>query len=264
MPVRSVFSTFFCILFSSLVFFVDGFPQAVQVRGAQGPVVQAVAGAALLDAETDMLILCNPENPTGQLIDRELLAELCGKCREKGIIFMCDECFIDFCDNADERSAKQFMDDNIIILKAFTKTYSMAGLRLGYAIFGSAELAEKVRGRWQHWSVSVPAQAAGIAALDEREYLRKARKVIADERRYLSEELRRNGCEVYPSDSDFILFRCGMPLDEMMLGEGILIRSCANFSGLGDGYFRVAVKTHSENEVLIGAVERCVERWQKT
>lgn len=210
----------------------------------------------------DLLILCSPNNPTGQLIGTETLKSICMKCSENGTYFICDECFIDLCEGGAENSAKPFMNANTVILKAFTKTYAMAGLRLGYALFGSAELAAKVRETGQFWSVSTVAQSAGVAALDEREYVAKARKMISCEREYLSRKLHSFGFEVTPSDANFILFRCDLPLDEMLMNEGILIRNCANYSGLGSGYFRVCVRLHDENEALINAIEK-VMKWHE-
>ena len=217
----------------------------------------------VLTESVDMLILCNPNNPTGQLIEREELKSICEKCSEKSIVFLCDECFIDLCENAEERSVKQFMNENVIVTKAFTKTYAMAGLRLGYALFGSSELAEKVRENGQYWSVSTVAQAAGTAALDEKKYVDDAKKIIAKERKYLFDKLQEFGFIVYPSDANFILFRCSYPLDKMLLDEGIMIRNCADHSGLGDGYFRIAVRLREENKMLIEAVEKVI-KWQKT
>lgn len=215
-----------------------------------------------LTENADLLILCNPNNPTGQLIDRELLKKISEKCAQKNIVFLCDECFIDLCENGEMHSTKQFMNENIIVLKAFTKTYAMAGLRLGYALFGNTDTAEKVRENGQYWSVSTVAQAAGIAALDELEYVEKSKKIIFEERKFLADALKKFGFTVYPSDTNFILFRCEIPLDEMLINEGILIRNCANYSGLGEGRFRVAVRLHDENEALINAIEK-VTKWQK-
>ncbi|MBQ4310797.1 MAG: pyridoxal phosphate-dependent class II aminotransferase [Oscillospiraceae bacterium] len=218
---------------------------------------------AALNAGADMLILCSPDNPTGRMIPKDTLGYICRICAENGTVFLCDECFIDLCENGHERSARQFMNENIIVLKAFTKTYAMAGLRLGYAISGSTERAAKIRRSGQFWSVSTVAQAAGIAALGEREYIERARRIISEERKYLSDELGKIGFEVYPSDANYILFRCKYPLDELLLKEGILIRNCNNYSGLGNGYFRTAVRLHEENAALIEAIER-VTKWQKT
>ncbi len=220
--------------------------------------------AGSFNGDVDMLILCNPNNPTGRLVGNEVLRNVCRKCGESSTVFLCDECFADLCCTTGNISAGAFMNENVIILKAFTKTYAMAGLRLGYAIFGSGELAGKVRESGQFWSVSIPAQAAGLAALDEVGYVVSARLLIADEKKYLYRGLRELGFTVFESDANYILFRCDIPLDDMLKDDGILIRNCSNYSGLGDGYFRIAVKTHSENEALIRAMERCAERWQKT
>lgn len=210
----------------------------------------------MLDESVQMLILCTPNNPTGRTIDSELLRRICEKCEASDIVFLCDECFIDFTENA--AHAEQFINPNVVILKAFTKIYAMAGLRLGYALFGDAELAEKVRRNGQFWSVSAPAQTAGEAALDEKNYLEKTLELAKKEREFLTENLRNFGFKVYPSEANFILFYTKISLDEMLLSEKILIRNCANFDGLEQGYFRIAVRPHEENSALVSAIERCL------
>lgn len=210
----------------------------------------------MLDESVQMLILCTPNNPTGRTIDSELLRRICEKCEANDIVFLCDECFIDFTENA--AHAEQFMNPNVVVLKAFTKIYAMAGLRLGHALFGDAELAEKVRRNGQFWSVSAPAQTAGEAALDEKNYLEKTLELAKKEREFLTENLRNFGFKVYPSEANFILFYTKISLDEMLLSEKILIRNCANFDGLEQGYFRIAVRPHEENSALVSAIERCL------
>lgn len=210
----------------------------------------------ILDISVDMLILCTPNNPTGQTIESELLCEICKKCEENDIIFLCDECFIDFVVNG--TGAECFMNKNVVVLKAFTKIYAMAGLRLGYALFGDSTLAEKVRETGQFWSVSSPAQAAGETALDEKNYAAKTAEFIKNEREYLSENLMNFGFNVYPSEANFILFYTDLPLDDMLLRKNILIRNCENFNGLSRGFFRIAVRTHEENFALVSAIERCL------
>lgn len=210
----------------------------------------------MLDESVQMLILCTPNNPTGQTIDGELLLRICERCKANDIVFLCDECFIDFTENA--AHAEQFINLNVVVLKAFTKIYAMAGLRLGYALFGDDVLAEKVRKNGQFWSVSAPAQTAGEAALDEKNYLEKTLELVKKEREFLTENLRNFGFKVYPSEANFILFYTKLPLDEMLLSEKILIRNCANFDGLEQGYFRAAVRSHEENSALVSAIERCL------
>lgn len=212
----------------------------------------------LLTENIDMLILCSPNNPTGKTIDTEILKNICEKCLEKNIIFLCDECFMSFVKDGKNKSVRNFINKNIIILKAFTKVYAMAGLRLGYALFGNTEYAEKVRKTGQFWSVSTPAQIAGIAALDEKNYIQKTIEFIENERDFLLNELSKLNFKLYNAEANFILFKSNLPLDELLLKHKILIRSCANFDGLGESFFRIAVRSHEENIALIEALRRIV------
>ena len=212
----------------------------------------------LLESGADMLILCSPNNPTGQIIQTELLKKICEKCYNNNIVFLCDECFLELTENGDAFSAVNFLNGKTVVLKAFTKTYAMAGLRLGYALFGDQSLAKAVRENGQFWSVSAPAQIAGIAALDEKKYLSESRKIIKAEREFLSKSLSDFGIRVFDSAANFLLLRSDIPLYDALLREKILIRSCANFRGLDERYFRVAVRTHEENLALIAAVGRII------
>ncbi|MGN0618372.1 MAG: pyridoxal phosphate-dependent aminotransferase [Ruminiclostridium sp.] len=210
----------------------------------------------ILDSSIDMLFLCSPNNPTGRTVSPDLLKRICEKCRAENIIFVCDECFMPFVSDAESRSARNFLNENIIILKAFTKIFAMAGIRLGYAVFGSKQLAGILRKTGQFWSVSTPAQIAGEAALKEKEYLQKTAEFIKAERNFLTSELQKAGIIVYPSEANFLLFRCDSPLDELLIKEKIAIRNCGNFEGLNENYFRIAVRNHEENLALISAVRR--------
>ncbi len=212
----------------------------------------------VLDSSTDMIFLCNPNNPTGQYVPKDILKSVAEKCLENDIILVCDECFLSFVTDGKSKSIRHFLNKNVIILNAFTKIYSMAGLRLGYALFGSTELAETVQKTGQYWSVSTPAQIAGIAALNEKNYIEKTVQLINKERVFLTAELQKFGFRVFKSEANFILFRCDMPLDELLLREKIAIRNCGNYEGLSDGYFRIAVRNHEENAMLITAIGRCL------
>ena len=221
-----------------------------------------------LTEDVDILFLCNPNNPTGRLIDRSLLKRINRAC-ERGILLVLDECFIELAENgASHCLPTSELGNNAVILRAFTKTYAMAGLRLGYAVFGSKDDALLTALAGQHWSVSVPAQAAGLAALGEQDYVKKAVKLISSEREYLTAGLERLGFRVFPSEANFILCHSDsddtvMQLESSLRSEGIAIRNCWNFSGLGENYFRVAVRLHNENEALLEAIEK-VTKWQKT
>ena len=184
----------------------------------------------------DMTFICNPNNPTGAVADRKIIENI--KC-------MCivDECFADF-------SQTYSMKGTMPVIKAFTKTYAMAGLRLGYMICDE-DFAKKVREQMPMWNVSSPAQAAGIAALKEDKYINESINLIKKERKYLTDELLGMGYKVFPSEANFILFKGKEGLYEKLLQSGILIRKCENFIGLNEHFYRIAVKTHEENIELI-------------
>ncbi len=207
--------------------------------------------------ETDMLFLCNPNNPVGNTIEPPLLERVLARCRETGTAAVIDECFLDFSENGEQSSAKNFLSENVIVIKAFTKICAMAGLRLGYALFGGEDRASAVRDCGQPWSVSSPAQAAGTAAvqvLTETDYLAGTRELVARERGFLTEQLAALGIKVYPSQANFLLLRSPVNLAEILIRHKTAIRSCADYRGLGEDFFRIAVRTHAENERLVNSL----------
>ena len=148
-----------------------------------------------------------------------------------------------------------------MILRAFTKHYAMAGLRLGYCLCSNPPLLERMAQCGQPWSVSVPAQIAGLAALQDRDYLERSRELITQERRYLKESFMRLQIPVIGSQANYIFFYLPeIPeLQQELEKSGILIRSCDNYRGLERGYYRIAVRTHAENERLVAALEAVLQ-----
>lgn len=206
--------------------------------------------------DIDIFFLCNPNNPVGKLISPSLLEKIADKCRTNKICPVVDECFMDFVAGNEEYSAKKYTADGVIILKAFTKIFAMAGLRLGYIICDDCVLRERIAKAGACWSVSVPAQLAGIAAVNERDYIKHTVALVSAEREYLQKSLEQLGFTVYKSDANYILFYSELPLDKLLLSEKIAVRSCENYTALEYGYFRIAVKNHCENETLVRALER--------
>ena len=140
----------------------------------------------------------------------------------------------------------------------------MAGLRLGYLACGDAELQSEIRARIQPWNTSIPAQLAGIAALSDTEYLAKTRENLQAERAYLVPRLRELVAEVYDGYGNFLLFRDELHLKERMLDMGVLIRASGDFEGLDDTYFRIGIRSHSENQEFIRRLVRVKgdTKWQ--
>ena len=204
-----------------------------------------------------LLFLCNPNNPTGRLAERETLHALLKRCREQGTFLAVDECFLDFCENAADRSliGELAGTPRLAVIKAFTKTYAMAGLRLGYLLSGDAALAERLQNSGQPWPVSHIAQEAGIAALCETDYVNQILALITAERRRMTAALEALSLRVIPGQANFLLFRSpDAALAEKLRTRGVLIRDCANFAGLTAGWYRCAVRTAAENDILLEAI----------
>lgn len=208
-----------------------------------------------LHKDLDMVFLCNPNNPTGMLTERDFLTEILKKCRELEIMLVVDECFLDFVDHPEECTLKEQLggNPNLFLLKAFTKRYAMAGIRLGYGMTGNQRLLEKMASVTQPWNVSTVAQEAGIAALKEKEYVERGRQLVFREAEFLKESLKSLGFAVFPSKANYVFFKGPEDFFESCVREGILIRDCSNYPGLSKGYYRIAVKTHEENQKLVEA-----------
>lgn len=212
-----------------------------------------------LTEDVDMIFLCTPNNPTGQMPKRELLLAILERCRENHIRMVMDECFIDFTDHPEESSMKEYLKaEELVILKAFTKFYALPGIRLGYALTSDLALIERMKKSRQPWSVSVPAQAGGIASLEEKDLPETVRAYVKRERNYLTQELSKLGIRFYPPAANFILLYSHKDLYHLLKERGYLIRDCSNYEGLTKGYYRIAVRRHTENKLLIKALGEIV------
>ena len=208
----------------------------------------------MITNDTDMMILCTPNNPTGQRIAPDLLKQISECCYQNHTILVCDECFLRFSENAEAYSLQQCFHEYCIILNAFTKLYAMPGLRLGYALCGSLQNAVLLRQTGQCWSVSVPAQDAGMAALGEKDWIANTVHYVHTERKYLEKKLRSLGIFAYESSANFMLITAPENFADEMEKHGILVRRCDDFHNLDSGHFRIAVRTHTENAALISAI----------
>lgn len=207
--------------------------------------------------KTDLVFLCNPNNPTGISIPPKLLEDILSRCRECSALLALDECFLDFLEDGENLSMKKYLakSKNLFILKAFTKMYAMAGLRLGYGLSGDIALLERIRKMRQPWNVSIPAQMAGIAAAGEVEFAAKSRRVIKKEREFLRRELEKMGYRIVGGEANYLFFLGPRNLYERCLHAGILIRDCGNYEGLNPGWYRVAVKSREENQRLLAVLD---------
>lgn len=207
--------------------------------------------------ETDMVFLCQPNNPTGQVTPPALVERLISRCADCGAVLVVDECFLDFLPDRDALTAKRFLNDapKLVILKAFTKLYAMAGVRLGYALCSDTALLASMQAAGQPWAVSGLAQAAGLAALQESAYAEEVRALIEAERPRLSAGLRALGLYVIEGRANYLLFRAPADFGEKLRQHGAVVRSCGNYPGLDDGWYRTAVRTAEENTKLLAIMK---------
>ena len=204
--------------------------------------------------ELDLLFLCEPNNPTGLVTPRPLLKEILQVCSRRNTLLVVDECFNSFLPEPDAHTLMNELAGypNLVILRAFTKEYAMAGLRLGYLLCSDPALVERIRQGGPPWSVSTPAQAAGVAALDLEHYRNALHSLILEERPRLYRELERMGCRVIPGQANYLLFFHPDPdLCFKLRDHGVLLRDCRDYAGLGIGWYRAAVRTREENEAFL-------------
>lgn len=207
-----------------------------------------------LEKRYDMLFFASPSNPCGTTLKQDLLNEICCICEENRTFVFLDECFLDFTEQESfVQAVRRYRQ--LFILKSFTKSYSMAGLRLGYGICGNAEILENMRRISPCWNVSSVAQAAGEAALQNKEYMQMTRNYVRKERKFLKSQLIKLGFNNVSGEANYLFFKGTAKLKEQMLAKGILIRSCDDYYGVPAGYYRIAVKTHDENIRLLEALE---------
>jgi len=199
----------------------------------------------------EMVFITNPCNPTGRLISEDVLSDIINACREIGALLFLDECFIELSGS----KGSKLTYEKMIILRAFTKLYAMPGIRLGFLI-ADRDIIKTVSSVLPEWNISIPAQRAGLAALEETEYVDRAVSLIKKERSYICDELASLGIKTYRSDANYICLFINKSEDacslyDYMLKHGILIRDCSDYEGMGRGFYRVAVKSHDENRLLI-------------
>ncbi|MDR1535682.1 MAG: aminotransferase class I/II-fold pyridoxal phosphate-dependent enzyme [Planctomycetota bacterium] len=222
--------------------------------------------AGILDSireDLDVFFLCQPNNPTGHLAEPDLLEAIAERASGKGVFLAVDQCFLGLTDNPEKYSLleKSLAGPGVMIVDSFTKLYGLAGIRLGFGVSGDPALIRKLRSTGPPWTVSRIAQAAGLAALAEAEFVRESRAYLRAERKWLAEELTRLGLETIGGAANYLFFASPRPdLRERMAGRGILIRDCRDFAGLGPGHYRVAVRLREDNRRLIRAVE---ELWRE-
>jgi histidinol-phosphate aminotransferase len=259
-------------VFSQYCFAV--YPIATQMVGAQASVAPALpvdhpmalghdlrAIYERVDADTRLVFIANPNNPTGTWLPgervRDFLASLPGH-----VICVVDEAYTEYAESDELGDASTWLEQfpNLVVTRTFSKAYGLAGLRVGYALSnpGVADLLNRVR---PAFNVSSLALAAAEAALKDQDFIDRSRRMNAEGLVQLRDGLGSLGVDVVPSAANFVLARfqrSGAELNEALLRRGIIVRPVGNY-GL-DEYLRITVGTEPQNRRLLDALGDILER----
>lgn len=199
--------------------------------------------------QMQVVFLCNPNNPTGQVISQEELSEWADQFPET--LFIVDEAYLAFVNGMN--STISLKRKNIVTLRSMTKEYAIAGLRLGYAV-GQGTTIAAMRNVRPAWNVNALAQAAGLAALQSKDYLAETLMRLRNDKEEFVARLKELNCKPVPSHTNYFLLpvRNGAQFRESLLRQGILVRDCASF-GL-PSYVRIATRTPEENMHLLNSL----------
>ncbi|AZO95916.1 threonine-phosphate decarboxylase CobD [Halocella sp. SP3-1] len=212
----------------------------------------------------ELLFLCNPNNPSGQLLARHKIIDLLDYAVKQGVFLFIDEAFINFIDQPADYTVVKLVKDyeRLFVLRSLTKLYAIPGLRLGYGI-GNEKVIKEMEMARDPWSVNYLAQLAGELIFEDEDYYNLSRKKMAIERDYLYQGL----CKirdfiVYQPTANFIFIDLSKgkynadQLTDLLAEEGILIRNCKSYRGLGKDFIRVAVKSRQDNKILLKKLKK--------
>lgn len=207
--------------------------------------------------EDDLLILGNPNNPTGLRIEEDILIQIYNIIRKKDAFLLLDEAFFEFSpiDYDSIEIFKKYEYKNIGIIRAATKFFSLPGIRLGYGCT-NLEKVKSLREVELPWSVNALADIAGSFIFKDKEFIEESRAYIDRERRFLLDELEKiPGIQAFETHTNYILIKLLKYSEEeffqIFLKSGILIRKCNSFEGLKGDHIRIAIKDRSNNERIV-------------
>ena len=206
------------------------------------------------------IFICNPNNPTGQLLSKNQLLKIIKKAKKLSTIVFLDECFIEMVPESNESVISYVKKyKNLFVLRSLTKSFALPGIRIGYAA-GSKEIIDILQKIKIPWSVNSLAQNAANSALKNESHLDRSNSIIKKELIFLTNKIDKlNGFDCNNSSTNFILIKTkkdSTQLQKKLLEHKILIRDCKNFRGLDNHHIRIAVKSHKDNLKLVKVLEK--------
>lgn len=213
-----------------------------------------------LNETIDLLIICNPNNPTSSAIGRKDMRKILDACMEYGIFLMIDETYVEFANNYNEVNAVPLTSyyNNLIILRGPSKFFAAPGLRLGYAITGNKDLIDYINTHKNPWMINSLAVVAGEIMFKDQDYIQKTRHLISSERDRMFQKLASHpDFKPYPASANFILVRLlkdsltSEYLFDKAIRQKMMIRDCSTFPFLDNSYIRFCIMSPEMNDKLL-------------
>lgn len=213
-----------------------------------------------LNETIDLLIICNPNNPTSSAIGRKDMRKILDACMEYGIFLMIDETYVEFANNYNEVNAVPLTSyyNNLIILRGTSKFFAAPGLRLGYAITGNKDLIDYINTHKNPWMINSLAVVAGEIMFKDQDYIQKTRHLISTERDRMFQKLASHpDFKPYPASANFILVRLlkdsltSEYLFDKAIRQKMMIRDCSTFPFLDNSYIRFCIMSPEMNDKLL-------------
>ena len=213
-----------------------------------------------LASDVDLLVICNPNNPTSSHIRRSDMRKILDVCKQKDIFVMVDETYVEFADDMDAITSIPLTDyyNNIIILRGISKFFAAPGLRLGYAVCGNKKLLNEINQKKNPWTINSLASIAGEIMFSDETYKNKTKTLISTERTRICKRL--ESCpnlKVYPASANFVLLKIlkeditSEDLFEASIQKGFMIRDCSTFPFLDNHYIRFCFMNPEQNDRLV-------------
>ncbi len=227
------------------------YAREIRLQGATPEFVQTNELLAADPSEHALVIVCNPNNPTGERYEPNRLRAFAERCRDTETVLVCDEAFLGFTD--DPSLAGQ---PGVVVLRSLTKLFGLPGLRAGFAV-ATDSLQHRLEAARQPWNIGTPALAVGEYCLRQSDFVTATRERVRTERDRLRTRLE-PAYEVYPSNAPFLLLDVGdrsVPtVIERAREHGVAVRDATTFRGL-DSHIRIAVRRPQENDQLVKALD---------
>ncbi len=215
----------------------------------------------------DLLVLCNPNNPTSTAITNTQMRRILDTCLQYGIFVMVDETYVEFAPNESQITSVKLTDHytNLIILRGTSKFFAAPGLRLGYAITGNPDLIAKINLRKDPWTINSLAEIAGQIMFQDQGYIQETKDLISTERERIFQILTDwDTVKVYPPQGNFMLMRVlkegidAPVLFRHCIQKGLMIRDCSTFPFLDPRYVRFCIMLPAQNDMLIDTLKECM------